>query len=337
MACTVFAQPLRILHYTETSGFDHQTRTVAQNMFEALGLELGFAVDHDSTGAHFDSLQTLLPYAIVVFSNTSGNNILNATQRQNFEDYIMGGGQVLGIHSATDTYRHSTANGSNTGTWDFYAELIGASVQEGPNHVQGQPFYHMIHLQNNALLAGIPNPWYKAEEYYYWESGYFDSLNNQVLMQVETTVSPDTFTYSYDSARAMTWYRITQAGGKVFYTALGHAPYNYTSDTTFIQLIANALIWMLSPSMNPEALAANYNVYPHPVVEDFFLAWDHEKYRPYAVLLWDELGRPWLMNCEANDGRCRIPSATLPPGTYVLHTYTPSGVHRQLMVKAGNR
>ena len=45
------------------------------------------------------------------------------------------GGGYLGIHAASDTYRHSTANGSSTGTWDWYAEMAGASVQEGPNRL----------------------------------------------------------------------------------------------------------------------------------------------------------------------------------------------------------
>ncbi|MBK9540120.1 MAG: hypothetical protein IPO12_15460 [Flavobacteriales bacterium] len=36
------------------------------------------------------------------------------------------------------------------GTWDFYAELIGASVQENPNHVSGTPLYAMHHIGTHA-------------------------------------------------------------------------------------------------------------------------------------------------------------------------------------------
>jgi hypothetical protein len=145
----------RILHYTETSGFDHQTRAASFAMFQQMGTQLGFTVDDDSTGQSFSNLA---PYNIVIFSNTSGDNLLDAAQRANFELFINNGGSYIGIHAASDTYRHSTANGTNTGGWDWYAEMLGASVQQNPNHVNGTPVYRIDALISHSLLAGIPNP-----------------------------------------------------------------------------------------------------------------------------------------------------------------------------------
>ena len=119
----------QILHYTETSGFDHQTRAQSLAMFQDIAAQHGLTVVDDQDGSSFDDLAVLQQFAVVVFSNTSGDAILDPQQRANFEAYINGGGSYLGIHAASDTYRHSTANGGNTGTWDFYAELVGASVQ----------------------------------------------------------------------------------------------------------------------------------------------------------------------------------------------------------------
>src|SRR5690349_19744876 len=109
----------KVLHYTETSGFDHQTRAASFAMFQQMGLQFGFTVHNDSAGQSFGSLQQ---YDAVIFSNTSGDNILDAAQKANFELYINNGGCFIGIHAASDTYRHSTANGTNTGAWDWYAE-----------------------------------------------------------------------------------------------------------------------------------------------------------------------------------------------------------------------
>ena len=249
LACITSFGQSKILHYTETSGFDHNTRNASLSMFQGIALNEGFLVTDDLTGDEFTSLANLEQFDVVVFSNTSGNNILDATQRANFETYISNGGSYLGIHAASDTYRHSTANGSNTGTWDFYAELVGASVQQSPNHVNGTPQYSMNIIAAHPSTQNLPNPWVKNEEYYYWENGFF-GINNNAVLQVEETVGPNNMINSYDSERPMSWYRDLPEGGKMFYTALGHASSNFSSDQNFIQHINDALIWILSETVD---------------------------------------------------------------------------------------
>lgn len=234
----------RVLHYTETSGYDHGTRTESLQMFETIASLQGWQVVNDQSGDEFNTLINLQQHDVVVFSNTSGDAILNVTQRINFEAYIAGGGSYLGIHAASDTYRHSTANGTNVGSWDFYSELVGASVQQNPNHVSGTPQYSMDVIGMHPSTQNVPNPWSKNEEYYYWENGYYGSNNTSVL-QVEETVGPNNFVNSYDSERPMSWYRELAGGGKMFYTALGHAASNFSFDQNFFNHIRDALIWMI--------------------------------------------------------------------------------------------
>jgi uncharacterized protein len=264
------SQPCRVLHYTETSGFDHQTRSASYAMFQQIATQHGFLVDDDSNGQAFNSLSNLQQYNAVIFSNTSGDNILNATQKQNFEQYMNGGGTFIGIHAASDTYRHSTANGTNTGGWDWYAEMLGASVQQNPNHVSGTPVYRIDAITSHQLLNLVPNPWHKAEEYYYWEGGYFDSANT-ILQKVEQTVGPNSQVNSYDSARAVTWYKILPGGGKSFYTSLGHDVSNYNSDTSFFRLLSNAVLWACDSTSGLEEINSHdrMKIYPNPVREEF--------------------------------------------------------------------
>ena len=82
------AQSFKVLHYSETSGFDHQTRTVSFDMFQQLGGQHDFIAGHDSTGDSFNSLATLQQYACIIFANTTGDAILDSLQRSNFEQYI---------------------------------------------------------------------------------------------------------------------------------------------------------------------------------------------------------------------------------------------------------
>jgi len=256
----------KILHYTETSGFDHQTRQASYNMFSQLASLMGYSVTDDSTGNSFNSLDTLQSFDVIVFSNTTGDAILDPMQRANFEQFIGGGGNVIGIHSATDTYRHSSANGTNTGTWDFFPELLGASVRQNPSHVNGTPVFTMTAMQIHQLVTNIPSPWLKAEEYYYWEDGYFDTTNN-ILLRVEQTGQA-----SYDSSRATTWYRATGIN-RIFYTSLGHLPSDFISDTLFQKLISNALLWTTSGSLQVDDLSkTDINIFPNPVVDYFSIS-----------------------------------------------------------------
>jgi type 1 glutamine amidotransferase len=214
----------------------------------------------------FNSLANLNTFDLIVFSNTSGSNILDSAQRSHFEQYMNAGGNLLGIHAATDTYRHSTANGTATGVWDFYAEAMGGSVQRNPNHVAGTPRYKMNHLTTHPTLVGIPDPWTKNEEYYYWENGYLNP-NNMNLLEVETTTGPNGLQNSYDSARVISWFKVDSNNARIFYTAMGHANSNYTNDTLFIKHIQNATNWCLglSTSLADDPFSENLiRIHPNP-------------------------------------------------------------------------
>jgi len=313
----IFGQTTKLLHYSETSGYDHLTRTASFTMFQQMGNEHGFTVDNDSTGESFNSLSTLQQYDVIIFCNTSGDAILDATQQQNFEQYIIGGGSFVGIHAASDTYRHSTANGTNTGSWDWYAEMLGASVQQDPNHVSGTPVYSIDALIAHPLLDGVPNPWYKAEEYYYWESGYF-SNTNIVLQKVEQTVGPNSLVNSYDSARAVTWYSLLPGGGKSFYTSLGHALSNYTSDTSFYQLISNAVLWAGDNTSTVVALpvANELSVFPNPV-EDCLTVTVYPSSELHELRIYNSLGEE-TGHWKTVPGQNNIDVRDLPAGIYFI-------------------
>ncbi|RMG18564.1 MAG: DUF5060 domain-containing protein, partial [Bacteroidetes bacterium] len=239
----LLSQNFRLLHYVQTTGWDHGTADESLQMFQQLGAIHNFAVDHDADGSSFNDLATLQQYDVIVWSNTSGSYNLNAQQRANFEAYILGGGSYLGIHAASDTYRHSSANGGDTGFWDFYAETVcGGSVQTNPNHTAQNYNADLTHINPHPSLDNLPNPWNKNEEYYYWENGYLSPGIVEVL-RVGSTGNQ-----SYDAPRPISWYMNLPGGGRSFYTALGHDPANFTTDTFFRNHIRDALLWVVNAS-----------------------------------------------------------------------------------------
>jgi type 1 glutamine amidotransferase len=249
-------QNFKILVYDETSGFTHNSRDAARIMFSELGEDHGFDVDFDRNGDSFNNLENLQDYAVVVFSNTSGNEILSSIQKNNFEEYIRKGGNFLGIHAATDTYR--------TG-WDWYRDLVGGSVRTNPNHTdQNFPGIMDVLDADHPATSNVPDPWSREEEWYYWKGGggyLFEGNIN--LLQLRATGDND-----YDETRPISWYK-EYDGGRSFYTAMGHANSVY-SEVHFRNHILGAIQWLteeLNSPTEPIPPTLDPIEYPEPVLE----------------------------------------------------------------------
>ena len=232
----------RILHYTETAGFDHNTREQSAQMFRDIGGEENFTVDDTQGRGAFDDLTGLLAYEVIVFSNTSGNIPFTEEQRANLGNYIDGGGALLGIHAATDMYRN--------GSFPFYSNLIGGTRRNSPAHTANGFNGTMDVVGTHPSTTGLPDPWDKPEEYYYWpDTGLVDGITE--VLRVRATGSN-----SYDAARPISWYQEFDSGARSFYTALGHARSNFTeANNDFRRHVQGALCWAV------EAEAANLPVY----------------------------------------------------------------------------
>lgn len=223
-----------VLHFTKTNGYDHNTRNASNDMFENIGDDNQFTIVNTQDASAFNSLATLNSYAVIIFSNTSdngGNPLFTDSQKENFEAYINGGGSFVGIHAASDTYRSG---------WPFYNNLLGSIVQTNPNHTSSNHNNDMDHHSDHEVLDGIPDPWNKTEEYYYWDlnGGMIHEDSIGTLLKVRSTGIN-----VYDRERPITWLRSFPSGARSFYTALGHASSNYSADDNFKQLLTNAVCW----------------------------------------------------------------------------------------------
>src|SRR5881392_2742273 len=91
----------RILVFTKTTGFRHDSIPAAVQAVIRLGTQDGFAVDAtEDAGAFTDA--NLARYGAVVFLLTTGD-VLDETQQAAFERYIRAGHGWVGVHSAADT------------------------------------------------------------------------------------------------------------------------------------------------------------------------------------------------------------------------------------------
>jgi len=317
LPCCLWAQtiscggdtPFRVLHFTKTNGFDHNTRVQSAQLFRDLGELDNFTVTDTDDASVFDHPDTLQQFALIIFSNTSGNGLLNSQQQQNVENYINAGGNFMGIHAATDTYRDQS--------WPFYNSLVGGIVQANPNHTRNNFPGTMDVVTDHPSTINLPNPWQKNEEYYYWErnGGQLDS-NITTTLRVRSTGEE-----SYDAARPITWYQEFAQGARSYYTALGHARSNYTDpQNDFRQLLRDALCWCVErqvTKLRPDKPAPEAaSIVQNPVSRQLQL--NISDTRIDRAILYTASGVP-VRSFRVAQGLNNLGVADLLPGMYFLH------------------
>ena len=215
--------PDRILVFSETAGFRHDSigagRTLLQTLAENNGWEV--VLSEDSSVFNTDNLNT---FAVVVWLNTTGD-VLTPAEQAAFEEYIESGGGYVGIHSAADTEYG----------WPWYGNLVGAYFQSHPhNQTATLAVEHTGHPATNHL----DGTWIHFDEWYNYQTNPRDKVN--VLLSLdEQSYSPGAGAMGEDHPIA--WYHNIEAG-RAFYSGLGHTIQAY-SDPSFIAHIEGGLIW----------------------------------------------------------------------------------------------
>lgn len=145
----------KMLAYSRTEGFRHQSIDSGREMLEAIAEEQGFEVTMTETNEEI-TLEGLSRYEIVFFLNTTGD-VFDAPEEQAFEQWITTrNGAFAGVHSATDTESN----------WVFYKELTG---QYYDLHSAAGTMGEIL-LEDAASefpgMADLPNPWSRNEEWF---------------------------------------------------------------------------------------------------------------------------------------------------------------------------
>ncbi|MFD2565422.1 ThuA domain-containing protein [Aquimarina rubra] len=248
----------KVLVFTKTNGFTHPSIGAGVTMITNLGNTNGLWTTDQTDNANDFNASNLAQYSAVIWCNTSGNNLLNASQRQAFEDFIAAGGGFLGIHAATDTYRDRS--------WPFYNELVGGIVQTSPNHTSNNFNADMTVVNSHPSVDFLGTTWNKSEEYYYWKNNGGQLFPGNIdLLMVESTGSND-----YDEARPISWYK-EYGGGRSFYTALGHNSSDYTNDTDFIKHVEEGIKYVIGNtlSVGGPSQQISFQISPNPVSSIF--------------------------------------------------------------------
>lgn len=145
----------RVLVFSKTAGFRHDSIPEGVAAVRELGAAHGFAVDATEDAGAF-TIRNLGRYDAVVFLSTTGD-VLNPAQQGAFERYIKGRGAYVGVHAAADTEYD----------WAFYGGLAGAYFQ---SHPVIQPATVDVEDHAHPATAGLGATWNRTDEWYNYRS-----------------------------------------------------------------------------------------------------------------------------------------------------------------------
>ena len=212
--------PPRILVFSRTAGYRHDSIEPAVDAFHALGAEHGFTVV--ATEEPQDLVRNLEVCRAVVFLSTSGE-ALTPESRQALRSYVASGGGFVGVHGASTTEYD----------WPYYGELVGARFD---GHPEPQPGVAVVEDHDHPATSHLGDRWPRVDEWY----DFRDSPRGRVRV----LASADESTYQgggMGGDHPLVWCH-ESCGGRSFYTALGHFAESY-ADPEFRRHLLGGTAW----------------------------------------------------------------------------------------------
>ena len=218
-------------------GHPHDSTAPGIQAIKNLGAQNNFAVDSSEDSAVFTDAN-LAQYKVVIFLNTAGEVLDDAGQAV-MERYIRGGGNYVGIHSASWTERD----------WRWYTGLVGAwNITTAFTQTTAAKVEDRTHPSTSML----PQSWTRTDEWYNFD------VNPRGKVRVLLTVDESTYTGGQMGAdHPIAWCQVYE-GSRSWYTSFGHTPESY-SDPLFLQHVLGGIRWAAGAAVPPPLLLTEGN------------------------------------------------------------------------------
>lgn len=222
-SCTGRSGKPKVLVFSKTAGFYHESIPSGIAAIQKLGSENDFDVDTTTQSVNFNE-DNLKQYSAVIFLSTTGD-VLNYIEEADFERYIQAGGGYVGIHAAADTEYE----------WGWYNQLVGGYFADHPGindpHPNVQAGNVTVVDADNASTSFLPSPWERTDEWYSYKK-----MNPDV--NVLLSLDEDSYQGGMDMGEhPIAWYHDFD-GGRSFYTGGGHTNESYSEEHFLKHLLA---------------------------------------------------------------------------------------------------
>ena len=228
-ACSQRSGVPKILVFSKTAGFYHESIPYGISALQKLGQENGFEVD-TTTNAEMFNESNLEQYSAVIFLSTTGD-VLNIYQEADFERYIQAGGGFVGIHAAADTEYE----------WSWYGRLVGGYFADHPGindpHPNVQAGLLEVVDKTHPSTEFLPEQWGRTDEWYSYKD-FNDEVNVLITLDegsyqggLEMGTHPISWYHEYD-------------GGRAFYIGGGHTIESFEEEL-FLQHVLEGIRYVI--------------------------------------------------------------------------------------------
>ncbi len=262
MAVVVRAEPIKVLYFTKSSGYEHSVvkwgeggaPSHSEQVLARLGAEHDLAFTFSKDGSLF-SADYLAGFDVVVFYTsgnlqrvgTDGNPAMTAAGKQALLDWVKGGGGFMALHAGGDTfhtgenYEGNPPQGLRAGRYECHGEdsdpyvlmLGGEFINHGPQQTATARIIDPSFPGYGDWGASITvhEEWYSLKEL---------SESNHVLLVLETAGMKGS---DYDRPDyPIAWAR-HDGEGRVCYHAMGHREDVW--DAAYYQsMLVGAIEWL---------------------------------------------------------------------------------------------
>ena len=270
-----------VLVFTKSTGFEHDVvktkdgnPSIVDDAVASLGKKHGFEVTATKDGRIFGSV-AFREFAAVLFFTTGDLSTPGTDKtppmppegKQSLLDAIHQGLGFIGIHSATDTFHTqpdpkdgSTRYIAHGDKADPYLRMLGGEFITHGDTPRLQSTNIIVNDPHFPGLEGVASPFAFKDEWYSLKDFRPDL---HVILTLDTKGMSGK---PYERPPyPMTWARL-EGTGRVFYTAIGDRPENWSSQL-FLNLLAGGIRWAIgdadaSLDQNLTQVAPGYNVIP---------------------------------------------------------------------------
>jgi type 1 glutamine amidotransferase len=214
------APAFRVLVFSKTTGFRHDSIPAGIAAIQQLGQQNNFAVDATEDDTRFTDAN-LAQYAAVIFLSATGDPVGTQAEKDAFQRYIQHGGGFVGIHAASD---------SGT-SWPWYGQLVGTYFKQHPAQQNARI---VVEDPNHPSTQGLPTQFTRFDEWYDFQT------NPRPNVHVLTTVDESSYSGGTMGADHPTTWCHTFDGGRSWYTALGHTTQSF-SEANFLRLLLGGI------------------------------------------------------------------------------------------------
>ena len=222
----------RILVYTKNGkGYVHDNIAASTAALKKLGEENHFAVDVSDDPAVFTD-DNLKKYQVIVFNNNNNEIFDTEEQKAALQHFMKAGGGFVGIHSASGAMRN----------WPWFWSVLGGKFVR---HPKLQTFTVKVKDKAHFSTVHLPDSFEWTDEFYFVDNMPSDL---RILLAGDLTTLNDPAKDKYPGDKfgkefPLAWCHEV-AGGRAWYTALGHKPEHY-SDPRLIRHILGGILWTM--------------------------------------------------------------------------------------------